>query len=202
MWALDAVDRFRRGAEAAGLVNAVTINRISRPIGGGAALVINRWLTGHPVPAAAAASYYMVLQVLVTGAARIWLFGSGHPSYRRHRDALVVTGVPAVARAAADARAAGSWSPTMLVSVLSCQASPPAGAASRHPAIVPVGRTAGRAPGSAATARSPPDPGRVPPPALYPPRVTTSHPAGGEPGSVAKARTPSWRRATRLREIP
>lgn len=92
MWALDAVDRFRRGAEAAGLVNAVTINRISRPIGCGAALVMNRWLTGHPVPAAAAAAYYMVLQVLVTGAAGIWLFGSGHPSYRRH-DALVVTGV-------------------------------------------------------------------------------------------------------------
>jgi hypothetical protein len=93
MYALVAIDRFRRGAQAAGLVNAVTINRLSRPIGGRAALAMNHWLTGHPVPAAAAAAYYMVLQVLVTAAAGIWLFGSGHPSYRRHRDTLVVTGV-------------------------------------------------------------------------------------------------------------
>jgi len=93
LYALVAVDRFRRGAQAAGLVNAVTINRLSRPAGGGAALAMNRWLIHHPVPAAAAAAYYMVLQVLVTAAAGIWLFGSGHPSFRRHRDALVVTGV-------------------------------------------------------------------------------------------------------------
>jgi hypothetical protein len=31
--------------------------------------------------------------VLVTAAAGIWLFGSGHPSFRLHRDALIVTGV-------------------------------------------------------------------------------------------------------------
>jgi hypothetical protein len=61
MYALMAVDRFRRGAQAAGLVNAVTINRLSRPVGGGAALAMNHWLIHHPVPAAAAAAYYMVL---------------------------------------------------------------------------------------------------------------------------------------------
>ena len=93
MCALVAVDRFRRGAQAAGLVNAVTINRLSRPAGGGGALAMNHWLVHHPVPAAAAAAYYMVLQVLVTAAAGIWLSGSGHPSFRRHRDALIVTGV-------------------------------------------------------------------------------------------------------------
>jgi hypothetical protein len=74
MYALVAVDRFRRGPQAAGLVNAVTINRLNR----------------HPVPAAAA---HMVLQVLVSAAARIWLFGSGHPSFRLYCDALIVTGV-------------------------------------------------------------------------------------------------------------
>jgi hypothetical protein len=92
MYALVAVDRFRRGAQAAGLAHAVTINRLSRPVGGGAALAMNHWLI-HPVLAAAAAAYYMVLQVLVTAAAGIWLFGSGHPSFRLHRDALIVTGV-------------------------------------------------------------------------------------------------------------
>ena len=91
MYALVAVDRFRRGAQAAGLVHAVTINRLSRPVGG-AALAMNHWLIHHLVPAAAAAAYYMVLQVLVT-AAGIWLLGSGHPSFRLHRDALIVTGV-------------------------------------------------------------------------------------------------------------
>lgn len=53
--------------------------------------MMNRWFTGHPVPATAA--HYMVLQVLVTGAVGIWLFGSGHPSCRLHRDALAVAGV-------------------------------------------------------------------------------------------------------------
>jgi hypothetical protein len=53
MYALAAVDRFRRSAQAAGLVNAVAINRLSRPAGGGAALAMNRWLAHHPVPAAA-----------------------------------------------------------------------------------------------------------------------------------------------------
>src|SRR5262249_12356224 len=93
LYALVAVDRFRRGAQAPGMVNAVTVNRLSRPIGGGAAVAVNQWLPGPPVPAAAAAAYYMVLQVLVTAAAGLWLFCSRHPSFRRHRDALVITGV-------------------------------------------------------------------------------------------------------------
>src|SRR5690349_12747197 len=54
-YTLVAVDRFRRGAQAAGLAHAVTVNRLSRPAGGGAALAMNHWLIHYPVPAAAAA---------------------------------------------------------------------------------------------------------------------------------------------------
>jgi len=140
MYALVAVDRFRHGAQAAGLVNAVTINKLSRPIGGGAALAMNHWLIHHPVPAAAAAAYYMVLQVLVTAAAGIWLFGSGHPSFRLHRGA-------------ADARAARPWSAP------GCRAGLGIKPASAHPRACPGGQTLQTAAGYAASARSSPDPG-------------------------------------------
>jgi hypothetical protein len=93
LWALDAVDKFRAGVQAAGLLHAVAINHISDRIGGSAAMVMNRWLAIHPLPAGAATSYYIVLQVLVTGIVGVLLLRSGIPSFRLHRDALIVTGV-------------------------------------------------------------------------------------------------------------
>jgi hypothetical protein len=48
MYALVAVDRFRHGAQAAGLVNAVTINRLSRPIGGSGSRASGQLPPGSP----------------------------------------------------------------------------------------------------------------------------------------------------------
>ena len=93
LWALDAVDRFRAGAQATGLLHAAVIDRISDRAGGTAALVMNRWLAAHPLPAGAAAAYYIVLQVLITGIVGVLLLRSGIASFRLHRDALIVTGV-------------------------------------------------------------------------------------------------------------
>ncbi len=92
LWGLDAVDKFRAGAQAAGLLHAVAIDRISDRIGGTAALVMNRWLAIHPLLAGAATAYYIVLQVLVTGITGFLLLRSGIASFRLHRDALIVTG--------------------------------------------------------------------------------------------------------------
>jgi hypothetical protein len=93
LWALDAVDRFRAGAQAAGLLHAAAIDRLSDRVGGSAALAMNRWLAVHPLPGGAAAAYYIVLQVLVTGIVGVLLLRSGIASFRLHRDALIVTGV-------------------------------------------------------------------------------------------------------------
>src|SRR5215831_16624423 len=93
LWGLDAVDKFRAGAQAAGLLHAVAIDRISDRIGGTAAIVMNRWLAVHPLLAGAATVYYIVLQVLVTGIIGFLLLRSGIASFPLHRDALIVTGV-------------------------------------------------------------------------------------------------------------
>ena len=93
LWGLDAVDKFRAGSQAAGLLHAVAIDRISDLIGGTAAMVMNRWLAIHPLLAGAATAYYIVLQVLVTGIVGFLLLRSGIASFPLHRDALIVTGM-------------------------------------------------------------------------------------------------------------
>lgn len=89
LWALDALDRFRGGAQAAGLRHAPVIVTISRHLGEGVTLVMNHWLVAHPLAAAAAAGYYILLHGLVTGIAGILLLRSRHPAFRLHRNALL-----------------------------------------------------------------------------------------------------------------
>jgi hypothetical protein len=93
LWGLDAVDKFRAGAQAAGMLHAGAIDRISDRLGGTAAIVMNRWLAVHPLLAGAATAYYIVLQVLVTGIIGFLLLRSRIASFPLHRDALIITGV-------------------------------------------------------------------------------------------------------------
>jgi len=93
LWGLDAVDKFRAGAQAAGMLHAVTIDRISDRIGGTTAIAMDRWLAIHPLLAGAATAYYIVLQVLVTGIIGFLLLRSGIASFPLHRDALIITGM-------------------------------------------------------------------------------------------------------------
>src|SRR5262245_44680489 len=82
LWAMDAVAQFHAGAQAAGLEHAAAIVSIGRDLGDRVAVTMNHWLAGHPLAAAAAASYYIVLHGLVTGIAGIVLLR------RRHRMVL------------------------------------------------------------------------------------------------------------------
>src|SRR5215472_15678356 len=93
LWALDAVDKFRAGAQAAGLLHASVINDISDRLGGWAAVVMNRWTSTHPLAAVPATAWYIVLHVLVAGTVGVLLLRSGHRSFGLHRNALIVTGV-------------------------------------------------------------------------------------------------------------
>jgi len=93
LWALDAVDKFRGGAQVAGLAHAPVINQASDALGGAIAKVMNQWTSSHPLAAAPATAYYIVLHVLVAGTVGVLLLRSGHPSYPRHRNALIATGV-------------------------------------------------------------------------------------------------------------
>jgi hypothetical protein len=93
LWAQDAVDKFRAGAQSAGMAHAPVINRASDALGGQPVVAMNHWLADHPLSAAAAAAYYIVLQALVTGTAGILLMRSGAAAFRLHRDALIATGV-------------------------------------------------------------------------------------------------------------
>src|SRR5262249_53162344 len=92
LWALDAVDKFRAGAQAAGLLHAPVINDLSGRLGGSVAVVMNRWTSTDPL-AAPATAWYIVLHVLVTGTVGVLLLRSGHRSFGLHRNALIVTGV-------------------------------------------------------------------------------------------------------------
>jgi len=96
LWALDAVDKFRAGAQSAGLAHAPVINHASDALGGTIAKVMNQWTSSHPLAAAPATAYYIVLHVLVTGTVGVLLLRSAHPSYPRHRNALIATGVAAL----------------------------------------------------------------------------------------------------------
>jgi hypothetical protein len=91
LWALDAAGRFRGGTQAAGLVHATAIAAISRDLGGEATVAMNHWLTAHPLAAATAAGYYIVLHGLVTGTAGILLLRYRHPAFQLHRNALIMT---------------------------------------------------------------------------------------------------------------
>jgi|SRR5215510_5222492 len=89
LWAMDAVAQFHAGAQAAGLEHAAAIVSIGRDLGDRVAVTMNHWLAGHPLAAAAAASYYIVLHGLVTGIAGIVLLRRRHPAFRLHRNVLL-----------------------------------------------------------------------------------------------------------------
>ena len=89
LWAMDAVGQLHAGAQAAGLKHAAVIDSIGRHLGDGVAVTMNHWLVEHPLAAAAAASYYIVLHALVTGIAGIVLLRRRHPSFRLHRNVLL-----------------------------------------------------------------------------------------------------------------
>jgi hypothetical protein len=89
LWAMDAVGQFHAGAQAAGLKHAAAIFSVGRDLGDGVAVTMNHWLTEHPLAAAAAASYYIVLHGLVTGIAGIVLLRHRHPAFRLHRNVLL-----------------------------------------------------------------------------------------------------------------
>jgi len=89
LWATDAVDRFRAGAQEAGLANAPVINGISGEIGGGFALSMNRWLAAHPTAATAAAWYYVLLMGAVAGVVGLLLLWRRVPAFGLHRNALI-----------------------------------------------------------------------------------------------------------------
>ena len=87
--AMDAVGQLHGGAQAAGLKHAAAIASIGRDLGDGVAMMMNHWLAAHPLAAAAAASYYIVLHGLVTGIAGMVLLRHRHPAFRLHRNVLV-----------------------------------------------------------------------------------------------------------------
>ncbi len=93
LWGTDDVDRFRAGAAAAGLRNAVAANAISRELGGGFAVTMNNWLAVHPAVGSVAAWYYIVLQGAVTGIIGVVLIWRRVPSFGLHRNALIACNV-------------------------------------------------------------------------------------------------------------
>jgi len=93
LWALDAVDKFRAGAQAAGLLHAPVINDLSGRLSGSVAVVVNQRTSTHPQAAAPATAWYIVLHVLVTGTVGVLLLRSGHRSFGLHHNALIVAAV-------------------------------------------------------------------------------------------------------------
>ncbi len=96
LWGIDAAAMLRPGAEPAGLAHARVIESVSRWIGGAVMLPMNHWLAAHPLPAAAAAAWYIVPNVAVTGAAGLVLLLARPPRYALHRNALVAMGLVAL----------------------------------------------------------------------------------------------------------
>jgi hypothetical protein len=93
LWGTDAVDRFRAGAAAAGLKNAIAVDAISRELGGGYAHEMNDWLAVHPLVGSAAAWYYIVLQGAITGVIGVVLIWRRVPSFGLHRNALIACNI-------------------------------------------------------------------------------------------------------------
>jgi hypothetical protein len=89
LWGLDAVDKLRSGAAAAGLGHALVIEAISRQLGGAFADQMNDWLAAHPAAATVAAWYYIVVQGAVTAAVGLLLIRRRAPAFGLHRDALI-----------------------------------------------------------------------------------------------------------------
>lgn len=87
---LDSLEKFRAGARAAGLADGRIDQRISAGLTGSLDVRMNQWTSAHILVAAPAAVYYIVAQVLVTGTVAILLLRAERPSFRLHRDALVV----------------------------------------------------------------------------------------------------------------
>jgi hypothetical protein len=89
LWSMDAVGQFHPRAQAAGLKHAAAIVSIGRGLGDGVAVMMNHWLAAHPLAAATAAGYYIVLHALVTAIAGIVLIRHRHPAFRLHRNVLI-----------------------------------------------------------------------------------------------------------------
>jgi hypothetical protein len=89
LWGLDAVDRLRAGASAAGLRDAFVVDGISRELDGGFAHDMNDWLLLHPLFGTAAAWYYIVLQGAVTAVIGLALIWRRTPSFGLHRNAII-----------------------------------------------------------------------------------------------------------------
>ncbi|HXW46229.1 MAG TPA: phosphatase PAP2 family protein [Streptosporangiaceae bacterium] len=89
LWGLDDFDRFRAGAAAVGLKNALAVAAISSQLGGDFARQMNDWLLGHPVLGTAAAWYYVLLQGAIAGFVGLLLIWRRVPSFKLHRNALI-----------------------------------------------------------------------------------------------------------------
>jgi hypothetical protein len=89
LYATDAVDRFRAGAQAAGLAHAPVANTITRQLGGGFAVGMNGWLAAHQAVADAAAWFYVLMMGAVAGTVGLLLIWRRAPSFGLHRNALI-----------------------------------------------------------------------------------------------------------------
>lgn len=89
LWGLDDAASLRAGAPAAGMRNAVTVNSVSRDVGGGFAYAMNDWLAHHHPAAVVATWYYIVLQGALTGVIGALLIWRRPPTLRLHRNALI-----------------------------------------------------------------------------------------------------------------
>jgi hypothetical protein len=89
LWGLDAVCRFRAGAELAGLKNALAVMIINRQLGGAVAESMNDWVVAHPAAGMAAAWFYVALQSTVTAAVGFLLIWRRVPTFSLHRNALI-----------------------------------------------------------------------------------------------------------------
>jgi hypothetical protein len=89
LWGLDALDKFRAGAAAAGLAHAPVVAAISDQLGGGFAEPLNDWLAAHPVVGTAAAWYYIVAHGAAVGIVGLLLIWRRAPAFGLHRNALI-----------------------------------------------------------------------------------------------------------------
>jgi PAP2 superfamily len=89
LWGSDVADKFRAGAAAIGLRNALVVDDISRRVGGGIAGPMNAWLAAHPLPGTAAAWFYILMQGAVAGLVGLLLIWRRTPSFGLHRNALI-----------------------------------------------------------------------------------------------------------------
>jgi hypothetical protein len=89
LWGLDDAASLRAGAPTAGMHNAVTVNSVSRDVGGTFVFAMNDWLAVHHLGALAATWYYILLQGALTGVVGALLIWRRPPSLRLHRNALI-----------------------------------------------------------------------------------------------------------------